>query len=559
MRKLALASLLFALSVQSQKPASTAEVTAPPPLVEKIDVSVVNVDVTVTDRHGQPVRNLTRDDFEIIEDGKPQPISNFYVVENAEARVESGPAAAGAPPPERFRRKVLVLVDNLNTSVHGRNEALARLEEFISKHFDDGRYDWSIATVDSRVHLLLPMTSDKKILHDVVAEIRRGGTKSGLKAPIARGESVTASEFSSITDLPADATGQRVQSRVAAFQAQNKNFDEEMALTEQTMFAGSTTDAVVDAARAFGSSEGRKMILLVTGYMPFSRVSPLHRMNTGILANHMEEINLNDRHLIALRDRIIREANASNTSFYIINGEGMEVGSSGENVTAKTMATPSDGSSAPDSSAMYWVAGETGGAYLPSNRIDQSLTEFDRRAANFYSLGFVPKHAEDARYHRIAVHVKGHPGLRLQYRDGYSTAETDLQLARALRSPLGATMQPSTLAMSLTLGEPQYRGVVALVPITASMAMESLQYITDARGSRTRLHLYVSVFDKDGRNLTLAKSFADIAIQPNESATGPMTVTVPALQLPKGTYRVVVAVRDELTDHVGVATKKIDV
>jgi hypothetical protein len=34
---------------------------------------------------------------------------------------------------------------------------------------------------------------------------------------------------------------------------------------------------------------------------------------------------------------------------------------------------------------------------------------------------------------------------------------------------------------------------------------------------------------------------------------------VPALQLPKGTYRVVVAVRDELTDHVGVATKKIDV
>src|SRR4051794_29678971 len=299
MRKLAPASVLSALSVQSQKPASTPEVKAPPPLVEKIDVSVVNVDVTVTDRHGQPVRNLTRDDFEIVEDGKPQPISNFYVVENAEARTESGPAAASAPPPERFRRKVLVLIDNLNTTVRGRNEALARLEEFINQHFDDGRYDWSIATVGSRVHLLLPMTSDKKVLHDVVAEIRRGDTQSGLKAPIARGESVTASTFSSVTDLPSDPSSERVQTKIARFQTQNKNFDEEMALTEQTMFAGNTTDAVVDAARAFGSSEGRKMILLVTGYMPFSRVSPLHRVNTGILANHMEEINLNDRRLMA--------------------------------------------------------------------------------------------------------------------------------------------------------------------------------------------------------------------------------------------------------------------
>src|SRR4051794_4709581 len=444
MRKLAPASVLSALSVQSQKPASTPEVKAPPPLVEKIDVSVVNVDVTVTDRHGQPVRNLTRDDFEIVEDGKPQPISNFYVVENAEARTESGPAAASAPPPERFRRKVLVLVDNLNTTVHGRNEALARLEEFINQHFDDGRYDWSIATVDSRVHLLLPMTSDKKVLHDVVAEIRRGGTKSGLKAPIARGESVTASTFSSITDLPGDLPNHRVQT-TKSFQQQNKNFDEEMALTEQTMFAGNTTDAVVDAARAFGSSEGRKMILLVTGYMPFSRVSPLHRVNTGILANHMEEINLNDHRLMAMRDRIIREANASNTSFYIINGEGMEVGASGENVTISSMATPSAGSSAPDTSAADGVAGGTGGAYLPTNRIDQSLTESARRAANFYSLGFVPKHPEDARYHRIVVHLKGPPGLKLQYRDGYSSAETDLHLSPALRSPLGATMQEKSM------------------------------------------------------------------------------------------------------------------
>jgi len=59
------------------------------PVIEKIDVNVVNVDVTVTDRAGNPVRGLTRDDFQILEDGKLQKVTNFYAVENggrAEAR-----------------------------------------------------------------------------------------------------------------------------------------------------------------------------------------------------------------------------------------------------------------------------------------------------------------------------------------------------------------------------------------------------------------------------------------------------------------------------------------
>jgi hypothetical protein len=157
------------------------------------------------------------------------------------------------------------------------------------------------------------------------------------------------------------------------------------------------------------------------------------------------------------------------------------------------------------------------------------------------------------------VRLKGHSGLKLQYRDGYSSAETDIQLVRALRSPLGAAMQLKTMPVSLIVGDPQYRGVTALVSLQAAMAMESLQYITDGAGSRTRLHVYVSIFDSNGRNITLAKSFADIAVRPNETATGPMTVTLPPLSLGKGTYNVVVAVRDELTDHVGVATHKIQV
>ena len=50
--------------------------------VESVHVNVVNVDVRVTDKKGNPVEGLTIDDFEIFEEGRPVQISNFYVIEN---------------------------------------------------------------------------------------------------------------------------------------------------------------------------------------------------------------------------------------------------------------------------------------------------------------------------------------------------------------------------------------------------------------------------------------------------------------------------------------------
>ncbi len=43
----------------------------------KVDVKLVNVFVTVTDDHGAPVGGLTKDNFELLEDGTPQTISVF--------------------------------------------------------------------------------------------------------------------------------------------------------------------------------------------------------------------------------------------------------------------------------------------------------------------------------------------------------------------------------------------------------------------------------------------------------------------------------------------------
>src|SRR5258707_8204574 len=58
------------------------------------DVEMVTVDAVVVDNHGNPVTGLTREDFVVKEDGKPQAITTFeaFVMEPAQAKAPA-PAA----------------------------------------------------------------------------------------------------------------------------------------------------------------------------------------------------------------------------------------------------------------------------------------------------------------------------------------------------------------------------------------------------------------------------------------------------------------------------------
>ncbi len=54
---------------------------APPSVTFQVEVNYVDVDAVVTDEKGNFVSGLTRDDFEVFEDGKPQKIEMFSYVE----------------------------------------------------------------------------------------------------------------------------------------------------------------------------------------------------------------------------------------------------------------------------------------------------------------------------------------------------------------------------------------------------------------------------------------------------------------------------------------------
>ncbi len=78
---LLLAAAIALPAIAQRRPAEPEQ----PKLVESIDVRVINVDVIVTDRRGKFVSGLKKEDFEILENGVPKTVSNFYEVEGNRA------------------------------------------------------------------------------------------------------------------------------------------------------------------------------------------------------------------------------------------------------------------------------------------------------------------------------------------------------------------------------------------------------------------------------------------------------------------------------------------
>jgi len=140
------AVLLMAGSLGAQAPAPTPPGPQPsplPPVTFAVEVGYVEVDAIVTDRNDQPVRDLKREDFTVLEDGKPQQIDLFTQIDIPYDRPE--PAALPPVPLDvktnavPFEGRVyMIVLDELHTSTHSSLLVRAAARRFIERHFGEG-------------------------------------------------------------------------------------------------------------------------------------------------------------------------------------------------------------------------------------------------------------------------------------------------------------------------------------------------------------------------------------------------------------------------------------
>lgn len=150
--------------------------------IVKINTSVVQLDAVVTDKDGNPVFDLTRDDFDVFQDGKRKDISSFTFVDTSvssekaatERKVDkNSPIAPIRQKANSTGRVITFVVDdgNCTSSLAGMGAARRALEDFISKQMFPTDLV-AIYRTRSGSGLLQQYTSDKSQLLKVAKKIR---------------------------------------------------------------------------------------------------------------------------------------------------------------------------------------------------------------------------------------------------------------------------------------------------------------------------------------------------------------------------------------------------
>src|SRR5687767_13796409 len=147
----ALITLAFAtaaLAGSAQQPPPFAKATegkpAQPSPTFRLEVNYVEIDAVVTDSKGQFVRGLTKDDFELVEEGRPQTITAFTVVD-VPVRKPDPPLFRSTPvEPDvaandsDFNGRVIVLLlDDMLTDARRSIRVRAAAKQFVQRFVND--------------------------------------------------------------------------------------------------------------------------------------------------------------------------------------------------------------------------------------------------------------------------------------------------------------------------------------------------------------------------------------------------------------------------------------
>src|ERR1041385_8168821 len=185
-RFFAIFALLTLAIAQNQSPQGFQQ--SNPDNVIRITVNLVQVDAVVTDSKDRPVTDLKKEDFVLLQDGKPQVITNFTYVDMREGAVRtssapkpvpSGQKGLPAPPPppprglkpSQIRRTVALVVDDLGLSFESIAQVRNSLKKFVDRDMQPGDLV-AVMRTGAGMGALQQFTSDKRILYAAIDKVK---------------------------------------------------------------------------------------------------------------------------------------------------------------------------------------------------------------------------------------------------------------------------------------------------------------------------------------------------------------------------------------------------
>ena len=428
------------LSTQPQEPVrQSAENSSRVPSL-RITTHLVQVNVIVNDKHGNPLTGLTQKDFSILDNGKPQEIRVFSSETNlpsVSSRTPLSPDTYTNRPEEQTNvpaSVTVILLDALNTEAA--DQTLARKQVIrVLREIQPQEYV-ALYWLGNSLYILHDFTTDASVLHEVLA-----GYESKPSRERDNSELADPSLNTPNPSTPAGQTSEREAFRLA--------FDQRVGNQSTRDRVRATVAALVAIANHLGTRKGRKNLVWVSSSFPIS---------LGYDKFDLNWTNDTGEDFAADVRRAARALTDADIAVYPVDARGLlgsTISANQDDVDAyigdptdTDARLPSPG--APETfDTMRLLAERTGGkAFYGTNDISGAIRHAMSDSRVTYTLGYYPAAVKwDGSFHELKVKVAA-PGAEVRARSGYfalpdapmATSKND----HALISQLAASQLPAT-------------------------------------------------------------------------------------------------------------------
>jgi VWFA-related protein len=612
---LAVSAVCPALAAQTPAPAPAAppqtQQTPPRPQppaddddVVRITTSLVQTDVVVTDKDGKQVTNLKAEDFEILENGKSQAITNFSYVTTgptpAAGSLTPTPVPtprdkAGVPPPpparlrpEQVRRAIALVVDDLRMSQEGVHATRQALRKYVDEQVQQGDLVAIIRT-SAGIGALQQFTNDRQQLYAAIERVRPLARTTRLGAftsvdTLERLESQMTEPTMDVADGPP-----RPNERAAREEDKRRavNINE----FRDTVITVGTLGALSFVIRGLKELPGRKAVVLFS-----DGISILTQNNDGGQDRH-------ERVVAALR-QLVDQANRASVVIYSVDTRGLQpTGPTAADMTSGSpMGPDNSGPAGPlggvpgirtdqvgqqvlgaraaelfeGQNGLNYLSRETGGtAVFNQNDLNKGIRRALDDIRGYYLIGYRPDDATfdpatgRRKFNTWTIKVKGHDNLKVRTRSGFLGVAEDAagtrkrtrseQLMAALLSPFasgGVKLQLTTFFLNdASLGS----------TIRSVMLMDArdLTFTATPDGRQQAVLDVVAVtLGEDGQIIDQVALTETIRAKPAKLERFLREGMLYGMNVPvkkPGAYQLRIAVRDSASGRVGSASHYIEV
>ena len=489
--------------------AVAAQTPPAPQLTFRLETNYVEVDAVVTDARGNFVRDLWRDDFEVLEDGKARAIDAFSLVSIPLERADAPLYRETAVPPDvatnvrPFEGRIYTIVLDADHVQPARSLYVKRAaRDFIEHHL--AANDLVAVVHVGRDDINQNFTSDKARL---LASVDRFMGTALRSAVLNKYDDVALTQGTSFgpRDHAAEERGNKARSSI---------------------------ESIRRVIESLAGVRGRRKALIL-----FSEGLDVNLEDTtGVSAatadlyndNSLTEARIAQQLVLSIR-AMYEVASRANVAIYSVDPRGLAAsgsealqlsgapgGSSMGGTDLPTRALEEELRRARDTLRAF--SDQTGGiATVNTNDFAAGFNRIVEDNSTYYVLGYHTDPRYDGKFHEIAVRLKK-PGLQVRARRGYYALKADPATAtgpapEVLRDLLVSPMQIGGLQLRATSMSMRGSGTQGLVQVVVEVAGDALTFTEANDVFADKVELSFVALDPSGGVKVNGKKTLDFAVR----------------------------------------------